>query len=510
MVLLSSRWSPRSGVVVTMVAVGLVVVPVGVFEAEAQAAPTAGSRSGSASTDKAAPKRVALRTVVRDFNRGRLTDQVEPFGPIHHVFDAHPVIKDLPRPLTTITEVLSDVFAGGKGSTATIGALIDGQLIPKSTGATGYAPRVLKVANPTGDAVTVTVQKVQGQQDPPRTFNIDSPEDIPAGWLEFRVFPEVRARVALTKPRLQVFYPHAVTRESLRIFPHFNSNDLHLMLIRERQMNGDVDGALNMFAEVSTQEGPNRVFAKDISLNKAAQKFYPGSQVQESTLAELEAQLLTAEPHSGRPLGILEARNRYFVVETRHGQLMLYSNKSDGQAETTKDLADYLTGKKVTTVKFLRTDGPVTIPVHPRRSLTALQEGEWLMATHAQAFTQAAAHLQPGETVEIRGALTRDVPQEPPAGWKPGDPIPQPKVGGPGARGTRVGWTLHRPTDHPGQFRLRTRWNTTDYVSTWSDGWGEPTTQTLTPAQLREHANTYPTGNTYIRYETRTTTPAGQ
>ena len=468
--------------------------------------PSGTATSRSDATGKAGkPKRV-LPKAVRGFNRGRLTDQVGPWEPIHRLFDAHPMIKDLPRPLTSITDVLADVFAGGKDSTATVGALVDGQPIPtirgKASGETGRAPRVLTVAHTPDGAVTVTVQKVQGEQGPARTFRFTSPEDLPAGWLDYRVFPEVRARVALAEPRLQVFYPHAITRGSLHMFPHFTSDDLAIMLIRERQMSGDVDGALNMFAEISTPRGLNRVFAKNLSLDEAAQRFYPGSTVRESTLEALEAELLKTNPHSGRPLGILEARNRDFVVETRHGQLILYSNESDGQAETTQEFAGYLARRKVDTVQFLRTDGRATIPVHPRRPLTALAEGEWLMTTHAQAFTQAGAHLQPGETVTIGGALTRDVPQRP-TGWQPSDPVPQPKVGEPGARGTRVQWTLHRPAEQPHTFRLRTRWNTSDYVNTWAEDWTEPTAETLTPAQLQAHARAYPTGNTFIRYDHR-------
>jgi hypothetical protein len=452
------------------------------------------------------------------------------FEPVEQVFDLHPQIKSLPRELVTVTEVLGEVWAGGKGSTATVGAVVDGLPIPGEQGKHGRVPQVLTVTH-NGQDVTVTRPQLAGEtaEAPPVSFRFTTAWDRPAGWVQ--VFAEVRAAATLATPRLQYFYPQAVTDVNLPFPGGFRNADYKMLMVRDRQIRRDAEGALNAFADLD-EKGARGL--SDLA------RYFPGSKVQTTTLAELESQLLADSDGHPTVHGILSAGAGY-TVETRRGKLVLYSNRADGDAVPVSEVAKKLAEYDIDTVEFLPTGGRAVIPAHPRYQLGDHPYGRWfpMPVTHDDAFAKAAAALQhpgalrPGEKITIQGTLTRDVPHTNEDGT-----LSYAALGQPQARGTRVQWIIeplptqppaaqppvtqprsHRPlaqlfhrrhdSSRPGtaaapqpppaepQVRITTKWNLTDYVNQSVGSWTRAT-KTIPVSQLTAEGRTYPTGNTYI------------
>jgi hypothetical protein len=457
-----------------------------------------GGADRSAETD---PDGSKLRTAIKVLN-GLATPPAgfAAFEPLEQVFDLHPQIKALPRELITVTEALDEVWAGGKGSTATVGAVVDGLPIPgepdKLPGEKtkhGRVPQVLTVTH-NGQDVTVTRPQLDGEtaDAPPVSFRFTTAWDRPAGWVQ--VFPQVRAAATLATPRLQYFYPQAITRGNLPFLAGFSGNDYKMLLVRDRQIRGDAEGAINAFADLLPQVG--------VTLN-SLERYFPGSKVQRTTLEDLQAQLLAGSDGHPTIHGILSAVRRY-TVETRRGKLVLYSNELDGDAVPVSKVAADLAKYDTETVNFLPTSGPAVIPAHPRPRLGEYDGGRWipLPVIHEDAFTRATEALQspgtlrPGEKIVIQGTLTRNVPHTNEDGT-----LSYAALGQPQARGTRVQWALEPLPAQPGgepQVRIATRWNLTDYVNPSFNKWTPAGTKTIPVSQLTAEGRTYPTGNTYI------------
>jgi hypothetical protein len=464
--------------VVALVAASLIASPQAAQAATKSPATTANkARSKSKSPHREQKQSRPPRSLVEEikiFNT-QPKDGGDFYEQIGRVFNAHPALQDLPpgpsgRDDDLDKDQLREALpAGGVGSTATFGALVE----TTHNGQRWRLPQAFDVQVNNGET-TVTARHEEG-----------SP--IPAGpvsdqnWQ--KIFPEIRARIHLARIEhltLSHLYPDA---RPLVVQPPISTEVS--ALAGDRLMRGHDEAALDAYA-LDAPGGPGLD-------QEGLERAFPGRHFTSTNLNPDSKDNLSRRLRSTHgPQGILVADGplpgdshegpRFYWVVTHHGQMLLYDADVSFQSLDAPIDASRLTG---TRMRFLSTEGHAAITPRTRRHLTDLPEGDdHRMAVNSQEIAGEIADIRPGEEVMLVGAALRassSVQNFPPAGE------------GSYPRGARLSWVIKRQED--GSFATRMMWG----FGTAPDGWYQEE-RTLPRDQVRSAIRAHALRNVFVWY----------